>query len=97
MAAVLVVADVQANEPDEMPFAQDDDMFEHLSAAVPERESRPESQSQGEMATAPTFPPAAARRIVTVGHSYGTAFQPPGQIVEVGQMLGCILRPIGQS
>ena len=35
MAAVLVVvADVQAHEPDEMPFAEDDDVFEHLSAAA---------------------------------------------------------------
>ncbi len=37
MAAVLVaLADVQGHEPDEMPFAEDDDVFEHLSAAVPD-------------------------------------------------------------
>ncbi len=37
MAAVLVVvADVQAHEPDEMPFAEDDDVFEELSAAAPD-------------------------------------------------------------
>jgi len=35
MAAVLVVvADVQAHEPDEIPFAEDDDVFEELSAAA---------------------------------------------------------------
>ncbi len=33
MAAVLVVvADVQAHKPDEMLFAEDDDVFEELSA-----------------------------------------------------------------
>ena len=35
-AVLVVVAEVQAHEPYEMPFAEDNDVLEKLSAAVPD-------------------------------------------------------------